>query len=171
MKIFSPIIAITLIASFSWAQNPSSINYDCKPIAASSLQVGLNEVKEITSFKLSQSSSELKAEMSLRVITAEDLMNHRGGPLKETLMTESYSLKEAKSGTVLELSPDNANSLSFDSFLVQFRSIDVVTAGPIPEGTFGGEVNLILVSSYPENYNPQISALKVPAKCQVTIKY
>ncbi|MBK9323809.1 MAG: hypothetical protein IPM97_12845 [Bdellovibrionaceae bacterium] len=171
MKKQGLIFAIAVIGLSAQAQN---MDYNCKPVPGvdQNLKVGLAELKSIKTVTGKIDHLGFEVSMQAEVLTATDLMNQRGNaPVKPKVLTEKFNMGEPRSGTMLDLIPQDQNELDLQYAILHLIDIDVVTAGPIPEGTFNGTADLVLIGSYPSNGHPGTSVLKVPLECKVTVKY
>lgn len=173
MKFILGMVVVNLFSLFAFAQNPSLVSWDCSPKSASQkpLKVGLSELLKIKKVNALFNANGQVISFAAEIIDAEDLMNSNGKPVKSKVVNETFTIKDMKTGMLFELASDSKNSLTFAYALIHFLDIEVETAGPMPPGTFDATADLVLISTYSENYSPQTGVLKVPLVCKNTVVY
>lgn len=170
MKLIS-ILALSLITfnSFAWTMEAETV---CgSPEEDSAISAGtdgvINSIHSLR-FKFDQKGPSL-FKLGVNGVTATDSAN---GDDTAKSFTEIYKVKEMKSGTMMELEGLSRNQFNFDAVFLELGDMDVITAGPVPEGTFNQKVSLALIDSniYYKNPSP-MTVRKFVFNCKTSIKY
>lgn len=168
-----PLLVLLTVLSFNAFSEQVKVSYKCgAPAENTQISAGTDgEILKIKSLVIPSSETPDSFQFIMKVdgITAEKAMNGSKKAIESTL---KYGLKEMKTGTLLELKNDEANDYSFDAIFLEFGNIDVMTAGPIPEGTFNQKISVALIKSniFYQNPNP-MTVKKVIFECKTTVKY
>jgi hypothetical protein len=161
---------ILFISNFSYASANPTLDYNCRAInnVIKDVNVHGNILRSVDSMTAHLDTNLLDAVYSVegKYISQTQILNlQRGETLKLEKFTDTYVENEAKAGMVLDLKPvSNNNSFSFLYTILNFKSFDVTTAGPIPEGTWNQKVDLTLISE-------GLTVTKIDFNCKVTVKY
>lgn len=174
MKLVAATFTALMLPLISFANyNGPSITYKCGPTKKLNLDAGPTSgvITKIRSLEIPaiQPNGTFEIKMKVDGVTAENAMNDK---VKPETSEEIYTLKEAKSGTMIELQGSVENKYSFDAVFLEFGTPKVVTAGPVPEGTHKLTISLGLVDSnlYYSNPSP-MTVQKVVLDCEMTLKY
>jgi len=128
------------------------------------------EVKKINSLVIKLNEArEISVELNVSGIKMVDAANNN---TKTKVFNELYSVKEMKSGTLLELKADEQNTFNLDAVFLEYGNLDVTTAGPIPEGTFNQVMSLAIIDSNIFYTNPSpMTVKKFVFNCKTSVKY
>ncbi len=127
-----------------------------------------NKIHFIKSFDVNQGPEGFDIKLVLRGKTSLDASNGDSQIAKE--YTERFFIKESKTGMLYELSPSQQNTFKFNSVFLKFGDYDIITAGPIPEGTHSLDLELVLVIDKPEK-KELVTVKKLLFNCQSEVKY
>lgn len=168
----SLLLVLTLL-SFNAFSEQVKVSYKCgAPADNTQISAGTDgEIFKIKSLEIPNLETPDSIQFIMKVdgITAEKAMN---GSKKAVESTLTYSLKEMKTGTLLELKNNEVNDYSFDAIFLEFGNMEVTTAGPIPEGTFNQKISVALIKSNIFYLNPNpMTVKKVVFDCKTTVKY
>jgi hypothetical protein len=128
------------------------------------------EIQKINSLiiKMDQSSTP-RIELNLSAIRMIDAANNDN---RAKNFNELYSVKEMKSGTMFELKGHEQNTFNLDAVFLEYGNLDVLTAGPIPEGTYNQTISLAVIDSNIFYTNPSpMTVKKFVFECKTSFKY
>lgn len=127
-----------------------------------------NKIHSIKSFDVNQGPEGFDIKLVLKGKTSLDATNGDSQIAKE--YTERFFIKESKTGMLYELSSSQQNVFKFNSIFLRFGDYDVMTAGPIPEGTHPLNLELVLVIDKPDR-GELVTVKKLLFNCQSEVKY
>lgn len=159
-------MTLLVVPLFTFAQKSTSL---CAPIGNSSLDAAMgNEIRAVKSLEISEvtAAGDFTVQLSVKGVLGIDVANHITA---EKEHTEIYTVKERKDGSMFELKGDQKNSYDFTSVFIEFGSPQVVTAGPIPPGTYKQIISLAFIDSnlYYKNMSP-MKVKKIVFDCKST---
>lgn len=167
---FAIFLALSITGTVASAQSASQflVVSVCRPVAQLSkpFYAGLAQVQTINSVEVKMSQS--SASMSINVDVFEE--GYGATPNRVVNKTETYSLSRSKTGSMLEWEPDSSNEIEIPYVITHHTETHVLTAGPIPPGTYKADIDLVLISSYPTG-RPTTGVLHLPLTCDSTFKY
>jgi hypothetical protein len=165
------VLSMSLFAINSFAFSVDVQTKCGAPVGDSSISAGTDgAINRINSLGFKINESGLKdVKLNVSGVTAIDSANNDNA---SKISNEVYKVKNAKSGTMFELEGSEKNTFSFDAVFLELGETDVLTAGPIPEGTYDQVVSLGIIDSnvYYKNASP-MTVKKFVFKCKTTYKY
>ncbi len=164
------IALVTFLFSAS-AYTQESISYVCEAakILSSPFKVNLDELHKVTQLELTMDPSGAKVFLTTEVVTAEMILNGYGATLKPVVKVEKYTLRDMRSGAMLDLVGDSANQLDLNYVILHLTQLSDDSAGPVSSGSHEAKVDLVLVSSYPGNDHANTGVLKMTFDCKMTV--
>jgi hypothetical protein len=164
---------IFLTAPLSVFANGMEMTYECgSPQTGSHLDAGpegqILQIKALHILSQQQNNS-FKVAMDVRGVTTLDAANGNSRPQDST---ETYGMKESKTGTLVELLPSTQNKFSFDAVFLEFGSLNSDSAGPVAPGKYNLKISMGFVDSniYYKNPSP-MTVQKVVFDCTSVVKY
>lgn len=165
-------MAVMFAFSTSFGSDKTKFSYECsEPKMPYALDAGGgNFIYRIKSLKIATADAieKMKVNIVVNGLTAEQ----RANGLKPTDSTEVFSLRQQGTEGLFALSPYKNNRYLFDATFLEFGSIDVASAGPLPPGIYDMKISLAFVdaNTYYKKTSP-MTVVKVPMACKVSISY
>ncbi len=163
-------ISAVFSTQISSAQSVGSFSVvsNCRPVTqlATPFFAGLSQIQSIKSVKVELDQAGAKMSMNVDIFEK----GYGATPDRVVNKTESFSFGSMKTGSMVEWTADAANSIEIHYVITHHTEVHVVTAGPVPPGTYKSEIDLVLISSYPTG-RATTGVLHLPLTCDETYRY
>lgn len=163
--------SLTLMTMNSFAWTVETETKCGSPIGNSNFSASTDgEIQRINSLTIKMDQKNLpQIELNLSAVRMIDAANNDN---RAKNFKELYSVKEMKSGTMFELKGHEQNTFNLDAVFLEYGNLDVLTAGPIPEGTYNQTISLAVIDSNIFYTNPSpMTVKKFVFECKTSFKY